>query len=607
MNDEICLHYSKTRKLKNWLREAVTKPYNVIVILALVLLTYLILVPMYEMIKTTFLVSQADLRQIRGAEVGAATLYHWKRVLFSNLSKSLLYVPLRNSLMIGMSVSVISIIFGATLAWLMVRTDLPWKKALSLIVIIPYMLPSWCKSLAWLTVFKNERIGGSQGFLSAIGITVPDWLAYGPIAIILVLSLHYYAYSYLLVSAALRSINSELEEMGEIVGASKAKILRKITFPLILPAVLSSFILTFSKSIGTFGVPAFLGMKINYYTISTMLYSNIRQRQTNTGFAMSLILISIAAITVYINQLVIGSRKSFATIGGKGGRRTPITLGKSKYPILIVLLLFIGAGVFLPLVILLLQTFMLRGGDYSLANFTLHYWIGSPNPMIFENEPGVFKNPIFWQSVWNTLRLVFTTAIVATLCGQLLGYIVSRGRGTLSGRVVEQLTFLPYLIPSIAFGAIYLSMFSQPHLFLPSLYGTFALLVLVSVVKHLPFSCRAGTSNMLQIGIELEEAATIAGASFAKRFARIVFPLSKAGFLSGFMLIFISIMKELDLIILVITPKLGTLPYMAFSYANGNFPQFSNVVAVIMFAIVLLVYLIANRISNADLSSGIGG
>ena len=112
---------------------------------------------------------------------------------------------------------------------------------------------------------------------------------------------------------------------------------------------------------------------------------------------------------------------------------------------------------------------------------------------------------------------------------------------------------------------------------------------------------------MLQIGIELEEAATIAGASFAKRFARIVFPLSKAGFLSGFMLIFISIMKELDLIILVITPKLGTLPYMAFSYANGNFPQFSNVVAVIMFAIVLLVYLIANRISNADLSSGIGG
>ena len=266
MNDEICLHYSKTRKLKNWLREAVTKPYNVIVILALVLLTYLILVPMYEMIKTTFLVSQADLRQIRGAEVGAVTLYHWKRVLFSNLSKSLLYVPLRNSLMIGMSVSVISIIFGATLAWLMVRTDLPWKKALSLIVIIPYMLPSWCKSLAWLTVFKNERIGGSQGFLNAIGITVPDWLAYGPIAIILVLSLHYYAYSYLLVSAALRSINSELEEMGEIVGASKAKILRKITFPLILPAVLSSFILTFSKSIGTFGVPAFLGMKINYYT-----------------------------------------------------------------------------------------------------------------------------------------------------------------------------------------------------------------------------------------------------------------------------------------------------------------------------------------------------
>ena len=111
------------------------------------------------------------------------------------------------------------------------------------------------------------------------------------------LSLHYFAYSYLLVSAALSSINSELEEMGEIAGAGKGRILRKITIPLVLPAILSSFILTFSKAIGTFGVPAFLGMKIGYYTISTQLYNLVKQRQTNTGFTMSLVLIAIASIT----------------------------------------------------------------------------------------------------------------------------------------------------------------------------------------------------------------------------------------------------------------------------------------------------------------------
>ena len=170
----------------------------------------------------------------------------------------------------------------------------------------------------------------------------------------------------------------------------------------------------------------------------------------------------------------------------------------------------------------------------------------------------------------------------------------------------------PYLIPSVAFGGIFLSMFSTPQTIfgvtiIPSLYGTFALISLTSVVKHLPFASRAGTSNMLQIGGELEEAASIAGAGFFKRFARIVFPLSKGGFISGFMLIFVSIMKELDLIILIMTPKTTTLPYLAFQYSNGNSPQASDCVAIVMFSIVFLVYAIANIFGDADLAKSMGG
>jgi iron(III) transport system permease protein len=161
-------------------------------------------------------------------------------------------------------------------------------------------------------------------------------------------------------------------------------------------------------------------------------------------------------------------------------------------------------------------------------------------------------------------------------------------------------------------------MFAVPHLgiplpgggtfyLLPSFYGTFTLMVLVSVVKHLPFSCRAGISNMLQIGIELEEAATIQGSSFLTRFRRIVLPLSKAGFISGFMLIFISIMKELDLVVLIITPTLATLPYMAFQYANQNQEPYSNVVAVILFIIVFLVYAVLNLGGKADIAKSMGG
>lgn len=253
-------NYSKSRRLKNQIKAVVTNPYNLIVLIAIVLLTYLIVFPLLDMISTSFTLAQKDAR-LAGGAAGSFTLYYWQRLLGSALTKQMLLQPLLNSLLIGVCVSFFAILIGSVLAWLMVRTDLPFKPFFSLAVIIPYMIPSWCKSQAWLTMFKTERIGGAPGFLMSLGINIPDWLAYGPVAIITVLSLHYYAYAYLLVSAALNSINSELEEMGEIQGAGKATILRKITFPLVLPAMLSAVILTFSKAIGTFGVINYLGSK----------------------------------------------------------------------------------------------------------------------------------------------------------------------------------------------------------------------------------------------------------------------------------------------------------------------------------------------------------
>ena len=605
--------YSKSRRLKNQIKAVVTNPYNVIVLIAVVLLIYLIILPLLDMIATTFELAQRDIRAVGGGEAGDFTLYYWQRLLASELSWTMLIKPLINSLLIGVCVSVCAILLGSILAWLMVRSDLPFKKFFSLAVIIPYMIPSWCKSQAWLSMFKTARLGGAPGFMASLGLDVPEWLAYGPIAIIIVLTLHYYAYTYLLVSSALDSINSELEEMGEIQGAGKAMILRRITLPLVLPAILSAVILTFSKAIGTFGTINYLGSPVQYYTLSSQLYMNSKSQNTQTAFAMAILMIIIASIAVFINQKLIGSRKSYATIGGKGGRSTLIGLGKVGKPVItVVLLAFFAVGIIMPIVILILESCMLKEGIYSLENFTLHYWIGDPDPKIMEGMPGIFKNEDFINSLLNSLRLTLVNGVFGTIFGQLLGYITAKGRGKLHGKLVEQLVFIPYLIPSVAFGGIYLSMFSKPQtLFgvtlVPALYGTFALLTLVSVVKHLPFAARAGTSNMLQISGELEEAATIEGAGFFRRFVKIVFPLSKGGFISGFMLIFVSIMKELDLIILIMTPTTSTLPYLAFTYQNGNSPQASNCVAIVMFAIVFLVYAIANLSGKADLAKSMAG
>ena len=605
--------YSKSRRLKNQIKAVVTNPYNIIVLIAVVLLVYLIVLPLLDMIATTFELAQRDIRAVGGGKAGDFTLYYWQRLLASELSWTMLIKPLINSLVIGVCVSVCAILLGSILAWLMVRSDLPFKKFFSLAVIIPYMIPSWCKSQAWLSMFKTARLGGAPGFMASLGLDVPEWLAYGPVAIIIVLTLHYYAYTYLLVSSALNSINSELEEMGEIQGAGKAMILRKITLPLVLPAILSAVILTFSKAIGTFGTINYLGSPVQYYTLSSQLYMNINSRDTQTGFAMAILMIIIASIAVFVNQKLIGSRKSYATIGGKGGRSTLIGLGKVGRPVITAaLFVFFAVGIIMPIVILVMESFMLKEGIYSLDNFTLHYWIGESNPQIMEGLPGIFKNDEFINSLFNSLRLTLVNGVFGTIFGQLLGYITAKGRGRLHGKLVEQLVFIPYLIPSVAFGGIYLSMFSQPQqifgvTLVPALYGTFALLTLVSVVKHLPFAARAGTSNMLQISGELEEAATIEGAGFFRRFVKIVSPLSQGGFISGFMLIFVSIMKELDLIILIMTPTTSTLPYLAFRYQNGNSPQASDCVAIVMFSIVFLVYAIANLSGKADLGKSVAG
>jgi len=595
-------------KAKNVTISLLSNPYNVISIVSAILLIYLIVVPLGEIVTTTLKWQPKDIRISPNAVPGHFTLYHWMEMLTGKTAAALLYGPLLNSLAVALCVSVISLFVGGMMAWVVTRTDIPARKFLSFSILVPYMLPSWYKALAWITVFKNDRIGGYPGFLQAIfGINPPDWLSYGFLPIVLTLSVHYYAFAYLLISSALSSIGGDLEEMGEIAGASRFQILKRITFPLVLPAILSSFILTFSRAIGTFGVPAFLGLKTNYYTISTMLYSSVRSRRTVQAYILSIVLIGIAVFTVWLNQKMIGKRKSYATIGGKGTRRNLIALGKWKTPILVVILVFIGVAVLFPVGILLFQTFMLKDGIYSLNNLTLHYWIGASNPRIFEGEAGIFRNPAIWAALLNTMKLVLLASLIATFVGLIMGYVISRGRKKVSGRIIEQLSFLPYLIPSIAFGAIYLSMFSQRRLFIPALYGTLALLVIISVVKYLPFSTRSGTSSMMQIGSELEEAALIEGASFGKRFRRIIMPLAGKGFMSGFILIFISAMKELDLIVLLMTPSTSTLTAMTYSYAESGFHQFSDAVTTVVVVIIMIVYLVSAKLGKVDMSKGLGG
>lgn len=590
----------RTSPLVNRLVLKLKQPQVILGLLLVVVLTGLVVVPFLQLVHDTAVWQEADRRMSRSAEPGAWTLFHYTRVFASALSVNIFYRPLIHSLATSLTISLTAMLLGGLMAWLVVRTDMPFRKTIAVFAVIPYVLPSYTLALAWLDFFKNERIGGAVGICSWLfGVSPPDWLAYGFVPIVITLSLHYYPFTYLLVSGALVSLDSNLEESGEVLGASRFRILRRITFPLVLPALISAFILTFSRAVGTFGTPYFLGAPVRYFTLATTIYTSIVNRTPAVAYIGALVLIVISMVIIYLNQKVIGE-KSFVTIAGKGLRRRVTPLGAWRWPAFSLMAALIGLAVFVPLLLLSWQTLMLYPNDYSLGNLTLHYWIGKSQAALAEGESGILRNAQILGAAWNSIRLSVIVALITGIMGILIGYAVVKGRKTRLAVILEQGSFLPYLIPSIAFGAIYLALFSNAIGPLPPLYGTFFLLVLVCVAKNLPFSARSGISSMMQVAGELEEAGMMAGAGWLTRFRRIILPLTLAGSLSGFILAFISTMRELSLIILLITPETRTLTTMTFRYVEQGYSQFADAIILLIVILVVGGEFLARRIGKRE-------
>ncbi len=592
-----------SRKFFRWL----TAPHVVLSLIMLVVMYYMVITPLYRMVETTVTWQPRDAVTVPGAEVGKLTLYHYTRMLTGTLGKIYMYTPLRNSFTVAIGATLLALLIGGAMAWLVVRTDMPGRKIVNQLALIPYIMPGWTLAQAWLVFFKNKLSGGTPGvFEFLVGQAPPSWLSYGPVPIIICSALHYYTFFFLFVSAALMSIDSSLEEAGDLMGASRWRILRKITFPLVLPAILSGFVMTFSKVLGTFGGPNILGTPVRYYVVATMIRGSMGVGDKADGFVLAIVLILFAVITIYLNQRLVGTRKSYETIGGRGFMAQVSKLGRWKKVLFTVVVVFQIFVIVVPLGLLIWSSLMLQDGNYALSNLSLQHWIGARGTIYNHGEPGVLLNPKIYRTAWNSIRLSLWTGFFTALLGILLGYAIVKGRGTRLSRLVEQLAYIPYVIPGIAFGAVYIAMFIKPLGPIPALYGTFTLLVVVSVAKHIPYSSRSGVSAMMQVGRELEEAGQISGANVWQRFRRIIFPLTSSGFVAGFLLTFITTMRELSLIILLVTPSTQVLASQTMFYIENGDGQMANVVILILVFLTLVGNFIIGRFRGGSLRKGLG-
>lgn len=591
-------------RLKNRVKSIICNPFNLITLIALLILIGLVVVPLVSLIKETLVLDAVAARRAK-ADEGTWSIYYWQYLLSGRMAKSMFWTPLGHSLTVAFFSCLIAVPLGAILAWLMVRSDIPGKRVLSFLIIIAYMMPSWCKAQAWLSIFRNT-LGGSPGILYWMGWQVPDWIAYGPFAMVCVLALHYYAFTYIMLAGSLGTINSELEEMALIQGASKKTIVLQITLPLVMPAFLSATIMTLSKALGGYSVASYLGMRVQYHTLSTRLYDQISSGMPGVGYAIAILMILMSAGCIFVNDRVIGTRKSYSTINGKGGRSVDLMLGKWRIPMFILVCLFLTIALVIPILSLIIESLQISPfNGLRPDNITLHNWIGREEdsyPLI-NYEPGLLRNVKFTRAIWNTVKLGVLGAIISSFMGQIFGYISVRGRGKWYGQLIDQLVFIPYLIPALAFSAVYVAMFIRPKLggLIPSLYGTFLLILMICTVKYFPYASKAGSSTMMQISSELEEAASINGAGFFRRLIFIIFPIAKNGFMSGFILTFISIAKEFDLISLVINDRSTTLSYLTFTYTSMSLYPLAAASSVVMIVLISVCYLIAKYVFNADI------
>ncbi|HEY3407959.1 MAG TPA: ABC transporter permease subunit, partial [Propionicimonas sp.] len=397
-----------------------------------------------------------------------------------------------------------------------------------------------------------------------------------PVPISICLALNYFPFAFLLFSNALTKIDTRLIEAASALGARQAKIWTRILLPLLIPTTMSVLLLTVARTLGTFATPYVLGSPVGFTLLSTSLYSSIRSGSSGTAAVLAIVLATIGILMVVIDLAMVKNWRRFVTVGGKGGGTGALRRGRSRVVFTVYAWTVFLLAAVAPLVVMFLSTVTRTPGLLRWDNLTLKYWLGEAG------EPGVFGNARIGRALLNTLAIAGSAAVVCGLLGLLVGYVVVRLPGTKVAAFLRQVSFMPYLIPGLAFAAALLSLFAVPRGPIPALYGTIWLLILVMIVTYLPYSSRAGISSMMQIGAEPEEAAKVLGAGWARRVWSIMLPLQKSALLTAIVLPFISGMKELSLVVMLVTPGTETLTTQSLRFLDTGSPHLANVTILII-------------------------
>lgn len=618
------------KRLLNNVKNFFSKPSNIILVVFFVILTIGVIFPLVTMVVQSLKINSrmeaSNINEIFDTDLskGSFTFLQWPALMFNKLtagySARYFWNPMWHSIVMALIACAGAVIGGGVFAFLITRTNMPFKKFISTVFIFPYIMPSWSIAMFWENFFKNSLIDACPGvglLQQLTGICVPQWMVYGLFPTAMVMAIHYAPFAYILIGGILRNMDANLEEAATILGASRGKILRRITLPIVAPAMISTILLVFASSISSFTVPWYLSKADPLYFISITMRSAFQNGKSGEGYVIATVLLIFSMIILSINNWFTKSRRSFTTVSGKSGQISKIDLKWGRYIVGVAAILVVVFFAITPMITFIIESMEETTGNFD--TFTLKYWFSKENTIddvFLESRnlstQGIFHNGTILKSFGRSFIVAIVVALICGTSGILIGYAVSKNRHSKFANLVSSLAFLPYLIPALSFSAVFFAVIKKPAFqFLDvattmNEWSAIGICIIVGGIKFIPMASRTGTNSMLQVSGEIEEAAIITGCPWGKRMTRILFPIQKSSLISGYLLPFISCMREYTLFVLITGSYTLATNVMEYYSRNGA-EQLSNGINLLLVITVVGINLLVNAVTGASIDKGIGG
>ena len=491
------------------------------------------------------------------------------------------FQALKNSLIIASMTTIGSTIVGTFFAWLVTRTDLPYKTFMKSLFLVPFMLPSFIGALAWKMLLSPNSGYINTFFMETFGLSEPVFDIYTYYGISAVEVMYLFPFVFIQVCGALERMDPTLEESARISGAGLFTITRKITIPLVLPSIMSGALLIMLYSMAHFGTVAVLGIEQGIYNIQKLIYEKIHQSggsfdSIRTGTVLATVLVVTAAMIIWAQQKVL-SRGHYQPM--------ELKLRGLRYPLLFFCLAYIGFTILLPTAVI----FLVGGvSTYGLPLTWENLSLDNYKYILFEYE--VTKDAIF-----NSVTLGLAAAVITMFAGVMISYVIVkmkvRGKG-----ILEFLGMLPFSVPGsvIALGVI----LAWSGKFGINLYNTVWIILVAYIARYMAFSLKANSAALEQVHDSLMEASRSCGATMWQSLKDIVIPLVRPGMISAFFLIFLPALRELTVSIMLYAPTTRTIGVAIYTLNEDGETVMSTALAGIALILIVIGQMLINHFTK---------